>query len=109
MRGKTKVITFTAPLYERDDLGRRTRVPGDGVEVLGAASTPRFTRQTTPTGVKIDLVVHIPADADVPDLDAHVEVEGYGEFSILGMSGGRRIRRIDLARLQRRDSSSGRV
>lgn len=109
MRGKTSTITFYPPGYTRDDLGRRSRTATTGVTVKGAASTPRLSKQITPGNDRVDMVVHVPVGGGFTPLDdALVEIEGLGDFGIVAISGGRRIWRFDLARLQRKDHSSGR-
>lgn len=110
MRGKTRSITFYPPAYTADDLARRVRATVTGTTVKGAASTPRLSKQLSPTGGRVDLVVHVPVGGGFTPLDdALVEVDGLGQFSIVNISGGRRIWRFDLARLQRKDHSSGRA
>ena len=109
MRGKTRDVTFYPPGYERDDLGRRKRAETEGVTVMGSTTTPKASKSTTPTGERVDLVVHVAARDITPDRDSRVDVEGFGEFTVLSVSGGRRIWRLDLARFERKDHSSGRV
>ena len=109
MRGKVRDITFYPPSYTQDDLGRRVRAEVAGLTVRGAASSPRLSKSVTPFGQRVDLVVHVAADIGAPLNEGMVEVSGLGDYTIVGLSGGRRIWRVDLARLVRKDLTSGRL
>lgn len=100
---------------ERDDLGRLTSDPDEGIEIPGSVTTPR---RVGPSGEAIvsslDAVAFIEASASVEITDdTWVEVTAapnpaqLGSYSIEERSGGRRVIRLGLKRTDRRDGSSG--
>lgn len=127
MRGRTAVIVIYPPTptdEKFDDLGRRQGAEApEGVCLRGAANPPRRVYRGEPIVTDIDTVAFLPAvqyvdgrEVKVMDLlvegawaevtEAKVSIQ-LGPYSIEARSGGQRVVRIDLKRIDRRDGSHG--
>lgn len=116
MRSRTATFVFHEPATTevRDDLGRRVQGADTTVEVDGSVRPPSATERSDSATVAYDAVAYIPADAPVT-LTSSLWVEvisapttiQLGAYSVESWSGGRKIIRLDLRRIEARDGSHG--
>lgn len=116
MRGKTATLVFHEGVETRDDLGRSVQTVDTGVEVIGSVSAPSVSKRREPEVSDVDAVAFIPADAPVSIgratwVEVTIARSDYqlGRYSIARMSGGHRVLRLDLKRIDTRDGAHGKL
>ena len=99
----------------RDDLGRSLQTADEGIQIKCALLSVRYMSNPDPATAQGDAVAFLPAKLapDPVHLDSWVEVTqsktkiALGSYSIIGVSGGRRILRLILKRVDARDRTHG--